>query len=686
MKFFISFFWVIFCYAQQHNYVDFIKCNASVQLNEESKSVSGEVLYTFKVLQPMDTIKIDAKNMVISSVTINKKPVKYFYNGKFLAFYDGYKKGKNSIQIKYTATPKQTLYFIGEKDNLQIWTQGQGKYTSHWLPSFDDVNEKVIFNLNVTFLNDYEIISNGKLIKSEAKSNTQKINFFTMQKPMSSYLVMLAVGKFIKKSEKTKSKTSLEFYLSKNDINKFEPTFRYSKKIFNYFEEEIGIKYPWQIYRQIPIRDFLYAGMENTTSTLFSQDFVVDEIGFNDRNYINVNAHELAHQWFGNLITAKSGKDHWLQEGFATYYALLAEKEIFGEDYYFNELYDYALQLKEATKTDTIPILNEKASSLSFYKKGAWALHALNKDLGNANFKKIVKNYLKKHQFKNVTTQDFIKEILKVCPNYNVNGWKNSWLNSTSFYFDLAESYLAENKSIKDLFTYQNSNKSIKNIEELINSTVYPSVKQWAIYDMYNIPYQEKKTVIQNAMKLDLLTRRAVAETVTEIPLDFKTDYETLLKDNSYVTNEIALINLCKNFPSYAKIYLENTKYIVGNNNKSFRITWLKTVFTTFFYSKEQREKFYNELVSYTTPLYESSVRQNALQALIELYKFDDDVIENLFLATQHHKWQFAKFARDNIKNLIKIKSFRDKAESYIKNNSINYNVNEIITKYLREN
>ncbi len=93
-----------------------------------------------------------------------------------------------------------------------------------------------------------------------------------------------------------------------------------------------------------------------------------------------------------------------------------------------------------------------------------------------------------------------------------------------------------------------------------------------------------------------------------------------------------------------------------------------------------------NELVSYTTPLYESSVRQNALQALIELYKFDDDVIENLFLATQHHKWQFAKFARDNIKNLIKIKSFRDKAESYIKNNSINYNVNEIITKYLREN
>ena len=186
---------------------------------------------------------------------------------------------------------------------------------------------------------------------------------------MSSYLVMLAIGNFTKQTTPTKSGTQLEFYLDKNDVSKFEPTYRYSKEMFDYLEQEIGVKYPWGIYRQVPVRDFLYAGMENTTSTIFAQDFVVDSIGFNDRNYVNVNAHELAHQWFGDLITAQSGKHHWLQEGFATYYALLAERHLFGDDYFYEELNDYAEQLNRASKTDTIPVMNEKASSLSFYKK-----------------------------------------------------------------------------------------------------------------------------------------------------------------------------------------------------------------------------------------------------------------------------------------------------------------------------
>ncbi|MGZ9677575.1 M1 family aminopeptidase [Flavobacterium sp. GNP001] len=112
--------------------------------------------------------------------------------------------------------------------------------------------------------------------------------------------------------------------------------------MFDFLEKEIGVKYPWGIYKQAPVRDFLYAGMENTSATLFNTRYVVDSTGFEDRSYTNVNAHELAHQWFGNLVTAESGKHHWLQEGFATYYALLAEKEIYGEDHFYSKLYETA--------------------------------------------------------------------------------------------------------------------------------------------------------------------------------------------------------------------------------------------------------------------------------------------------------------------------------------------------------
>ena len=105
-----------------------------------------------------------------------------------------------------------------------------------------------------------------------------------------------------------------------------------NNRVFGYsndeLKKEIGVKYPWGNYKQVPVRDFLYAGMENTSATTFSSRYVVDAVGFNDRKYTNVNAHELAHQWFGDLVTAESSKHHWLQEGFATYYALFGD--VFG--------------------------------------------------------------------------------------------------------------------------------------------------------------------------------------------------------------------------------------------------------------------------------------------------------------------------------------------------------------------
>src|SRR5690606_25568640 len=132
---------------------------------------------------------------------------------------------------------------------------------------------------------------------------------------MSSYLVMLAIGKFDSLTDTAATGTKLIQFISSEDSLKMEPTYRNSTQIFNYLETEIGVAYPWETYKQVPVKDFLYAGMENTSATVFSQDFVVDQTGYNDKSYLNVNAHELAHQWFGDMVTAKSGKHHWLQEG-----------------------------------------------------------------------------------------------------------------------------------------------------------------------------------------------------------------------------------------------------------------------------------------------------------------------------------------------------------------------------------
>ena len=653
------FLFSVFSFAQQTTKVDFKTAHGNISINPIEKKVSGSVRYVFEVIQAIDTIKIDAQKMIVTNVKINNKTVKFTNTGKTLNLFEGFKSGKNTVAFNYEATPKQTMYFNGDFSNefiinQQVWTQGQGKYTSHWFPSFDDVNEKVIFNMNISFDKNYNVIANG-VLKDIFPDKNKKIWKYEMLKPMSSYLLAIAIGDYVNKTVASKSHIPLQLFIQPTDTAKFEPTYRYSKQIFDYFEKEIGVKYPWQIYKQVPVEDFLYAGMENTSCTLFAQDYVVDEIGFNDRNYVNVNAHELAHQWFGNLVTAKSGKHHWLQEGFATYYALLAERQIFGDDYFYHQLYRSSLQLRNAAKTDTIPVMNEKASSFSFYQKGAWALHLIRETIGPKLFQKAITNYLKKYQYKNAETDDFLAEIKKVS-NFDTETFKKVWLEEYHFRSYEANDLLKKNEFMRTLFETQKMrlNPFLENKERfaaLLQSNVFYPVKTEIMYQIKDISFKDKKELLLLALQTnDVKVRQSVAEFTDEIPLEFKTDYETLLDDVSYDTREIAFMNLWKNFPESRTLYLTKAEKWIGNNDKS-----LRSLFLTFSIQNQspEKEKYYNELVDYTSPKYESSIRQNAIINALVINENDPIVLKNLVNATTHFKWQFTKFARDKIRELL---------------------------------
>jgi aminopeptidase N len=648
-----------FAFAQQTKSVDFKTVNGQISINPNTKSVTGAVAYTFEVIQSLDTIKIDAQNMTFSEVKLNKKKIPFATNGKELLLIYPFQKGKNHIQFSYEAKPKQTMYFVGSEvtSNLQIWTQGQGKYTSHWFPSFDDVNEKVIFNMDVTFDSKYQVVSNG-VLKNKIENHNVTHWSYQMKKPMSSYLLMLAIGKFDKSSLKAKSGIPLEMYISPKDAAKQEPTYRYSKEIFDYLEKEIGVKYPWKIYRQVPVSEFLYAGMENTSSTLFTTRYVVDAIGFEDRSYTNVNAHELAHQWFGDLITAESGKDHWLQEGFATYYALLAEKAIYGDDYFYSKLYESSMQLKQASKTDTIPVLHAKASSLTFYQKGAWALHVLREGIGEKAFRKSVKNYLKKYAYQNVTTQNFFDEIKRVS-DYDLDNFSKIWLESSGFNSEIANGLLVKNKAMQvQLEVAKLRNKPLAEkyafFEKTLQSDVYFTVKSSIVGQLMKEKFEDKKQLLRLALQTqNIQVRQAVASTLQKIPEEFRAEYETLLDDKSYQTQEFALYYLWNSFENKRAVYLDKTKDWVGFNDFNLRILWLSLAVSTPEYI-DNKETYVQELVNYSSPNYEATTRQNALEYLINFNVINEAILKNLVNATTHHMWQFSKFGRENIRVLLK--------------------------------
>ena len=655
---YIFLFITSFVFAQQTQYVDFKSVSGQLTINDSHKTISGHVDYDFEVLQPIDTIRIDGKNMEFTNVQIDGKDVNFLNTGKELQILNKFQIGNNHLTFNYNVKPKQALYFVDiENDDVQIWTQGQGRYTSNWFPSFDDVNEKVIFSLGVSFKKGYQVVSNG-VLKSKTENNDQIHWQYQMENPMSSYLLVLSVGKYDKREFKSKSKIPLEYYLENKDTVRFEPTYRYSKRIFDFLEKEIGVKYPWKIFRQIPVRDFLYAGMENTTTTLFTTRYVVDDVAFVDRNYTNVDAHELAHHWFGDLITAESSTHHWLQEGFATYYALLAERNIFGDDYFYAKLYDTAQQIKFASRTDAIPVLNAKASSLTFYEKGAWTLFVLHQSIGDKAFKKAVKNYLNKYAFKNVNTQNFFDEVKKVS-DFDLVQFQKTWLESTAFDTPTANALLSKNNAIKvrlevDKLKKTPLSEKIDFLKQTLDSDIHYSVKQAVISQLQTEKYESKKELLLNALhQNNVQLRQTVAGTLSAVPEDFRTEYETLLDDKSYETQEIALFYLWKNFPNHRTKYLDKSKNWIGFNDYNLRTLWLSLALSTPNYG-DNPEELIKELVAFSTTKYEATTRQNALEKLIAFKFINDDVLTNLVNATTHHMWQFSKFGRDTIRLLLK--------------------------------
>ncbi|WP_418263057.1 M1 family metallopeptidase [Flavobacterium faecale] len=684
---FLSYFTI----AQQTQSVDFKSSCGKINLNPKEKSISGKVVYEFKVVKPIDTISIDAQKMSFESVLLNGKKINFQNTNKQLQLISTFKKGNYKVEFDYKAFPKQALYFVGDFETSgnstipsQIWTQGQGRYTSNWYPSIDDVNEKVVFKLEIAFDNQYQVVSNG-VLKSKKSQKGETVWSYQMNKPMSSYLLMLGIGQYDIYLEKSKTGTPLEMYLEKNDAPKFETTYRDSKTIFDFLEQKIGVKYPWKVYRQLPVRDFLYAGMENTTATIFSSRYVVDSTGFEDRSYTNVNAHELAHQWFGDLVTAESGKHHWLQEGFATYYALLAERELKGEDYFYSKMYESAQQLKYASRTDTIPVLNAKASSLTFYQKGAWALFVLQEAIGEKAFAKAVYSYLNKYKYQTVKTEDFFNEIKKVS-NYDLENFSKVWLEDYSFNTQKANELLLKNKMIQLLFQVEVLKKKTVAEKELFFKNILMSdadflVKKTIITQLKSEKWEDKKELFRIALNTnDVKLRQQIAISLPKIPEDFQIEFETLLNDNSYQTQEIALYYLWKNFPEKRFYYLTLSKEWIGFNDYNLRTLWLSLALSTANYVTE-KQPLIDELIQYSSPRYEAITRENALEKLIGFKIINEEVLINLVKATTHHMWQFSKFGRDTIRKMLKEEKMKSSFEQILPqlNESEQFQLNRLL-------
>ena len=416
--------------------IDQKQLDVTLSFAPEKGVVAGAATIRATVIDNLvDSLWLDGINLKVFAVRINGQEDKqYKVHKRGISFHpeEPFKAGENlKIEIRYEARPRRGMYFVGWNDpagkaRKQIWTQGQGIDHRHWVPHVDDQRDKLRTSLEVIFDKGYEVVSNGELKEKEDLGATVRWKY-ELSKPHSSYLMMLAVGQYARSEEESGSGIPLYNYYYPHWKYRYEYTYYKNREIFDFMEQEVGVPFPWENYRQVPVVDFQHGAMENTAATIFGDFYFVDSLSFNDENYVMINAHELAHQWFGNWVTAEHSDHHWLHEGFATYYSWLVMKEIFGNEDFDKVRWQSYKNVAYAESLDDIPLQNGNAGSARFYDKGAWLLHMLKKEMGDALYKEAIMRYLDAYKKSIVTSADFI-EVCESVSGKDLTPFFDQWL------------------------------------------------------------------------------------------------------------------------------------------------------------------------------------------------------------------------------------------------------------------
>ncbi len=360
---------------------------------------------------------------------------KYLVKINYVAMPDKLKQNEKGTAI----TAEKGLYFINPKGEdktkmPQIWTQGEPQANSAWFPTIDNPNEKMTDEIYMTVDNKYTTLSNGTLADSHTNTDGTRTDHWKMDMPHSPYLVMMAVGEFKKITDNPWNGKEVSYYVEKEYEPFAQAIFGNTPEMIDFFSGILGTPYPWPKYSQIVVRDFVSGAMENTSATLHG-DFMVYQ---NDRELLDgqkadgVIAHELFHQWFGDLVTTESWANLTLNEGFATYGEYLWEEHKNGRDaaewVHYNSKLGYFDQW-ETKKADLIRFDYKNPDDMfdaNSYNKGGQVLHMLRKYVGDEAFFASLKLYLERNKFKNVEIHH-LRLAFEEVTGQDLNWFFNQW-------------------------------------------------------------------------------------------------------------------------------------------------------------------------------------------------------------------------------------------------------------------
>ncbi|MCI0341790.1 MAG: HEAT repeat domain-containing protein [Planctomycetales bacterium] len=347
------------------------------------------------------------------------------------------------VKIRYRAAPKRGLWFFRPtKENpetpLQVWSQGQGEDNRHWIPCYDLPDDRLTTEIRATVPAGLAFVSNGEPAAPPAKAaDGWETHHWRQALPHATYLVSLIAGRFDEVAEKSGA-VPLQYYLPPG-LGKLAPVvFGRTPKMVAFFEDYTGRKYPWPRYAQTTVWDFLWGGMENTGATTLNMRAIYDEAATPDYSADGLISHELAHMWFGDLLTCRTWAHMWLNEGFATYFTDLWFEHEKGREEFLairrasqrglaSESLDRLADLPAAKPGEPRDMSGGKA-----YSRGAAVLHQLRHLLGDDVFREGIRRWVKDHPHEVVVSEQ-LREAMEAVSGRDLSWFFEQWVYGSGF-------------------------------------------------------------------------------------------------------------------------------------------------------------------------------------------------------------------------------------------------------------
>jgi len=411
-----------------------------------ARRVAGHVTHTVRALRDQTAeLRMNCVELIIDSVTVNGRRAHFEYPvhaNQSTSWLAGASAGtaddqlavlcdpplargaEAQVRVYYSGTPEIGLYWIRPEKGIadkryEVWSQGEGEDNRYWIPCNDYPNDKATFEGRFRVAKGYTAISNGTLMGTREVGGKTEYHW-KLEQPQVSYLIMLAVAEY-KILEQKSGTIPIPYVVPPGtDDATILRGYGLTPDMMAFFEKEIGIPYPFSKYAQVVVQDYIYGGMENTTATVMNMRTLYSERSELTRTEQNLVAHELAHQWWGDMLTCREWSHMWLNEGFATYYAYLYKEHHDGDDAFRYQMMDAHNDVLKADDTEPRPMVvdffnrTDARNNALVYVKGASVLHMLRKILGDDLYRATIRKYGEDNKHDVVDTQDLMRAVRQV--------------------------------------------------------------------------------------------------------------------------------------------------------------------------------------------------------------------------------------------------------------------------------